>query len=1609
MAQSISEIRTGLQTTLARLIKQRLPGDNAGQVEAFASSFYATMADEDIVSWRPDDLCGATLSAWEFLQSIQPGQPKVRVYNPDFEQHGWQSVHTIVQVLSDDLPFTLDSMRVELNHRNIGIHSVHNSVLTVKRDDRHQFVSLLPNNSRAKTARHETLITLEIDRHADSELLKDLQQALDEVLYQVGIVVEDFRPMETQLDELVEMYGCIEPDKQPEGLIEAREFLQWLKLHFTFLGYDQYQRTGPRSKKLEVVMGSQLGLLKYCDEYCRSELIDDKQRDMAQFTLIPELLLFTKSPSKSRVHRPAYPDYITLKRFDETGRVIGESRFLGLYTSGVYLGNARQIPVVRKKVAAVLERSGRHENSHDWKELQQILEVHPRDDLFQASIDELYKTTLGILHIHERRQIRLFARRDEFGQYASCLVYAPRDVYSTEFRLKVEKILLSELGCNQAEFNTYFSESILARTHFVLRSESPIVGDIDVEGLQRKIQQAARSWSDELYEALIEAQGEEQGIVAFNSYGRGFASSYKEDFPPRTAVVDIQHMDQLDTENQLSLSFYSTLEASSRSLSFKLFNMGCPLPLSDVLPVLENLGLRVIDEHPYAVKSAKGSVWIHDFNLQSSFTMQLGPKEMKAFFQDAFMQIWQGKAANDGFNRLVLGAGLTWQQVNILRAYAAYMKQMRFPLVGGAVKATLNNSPVIARKMVGLFEARFQLGVTDANTCEALEQDLLAQLDSVESLNEDKIIRQLIALIKATQRTNYYQTDANGIAAPYLAFKLTPGQVPQMPEPKPIFEIFVFSPRFEGVHLRGGKVARGGLRWSDRYEDYRTEVLGLVKAQQVKNAVIVPVGAKGGFVAKGLNSDMTREEWLAEGVACYQQFISALLDLTDNLVDGDILPPAQLTRHDEDDPYLVVAADKGTATFSDIANGIAEKRGFWLGDAFASGGSQGYDHKKMGITAKGAWVSVERHFRELGVNVSTTDFSVVAVGDMSGDVFGNGMLLSKHICLLAAFNHLHIFIDPRPDAAKSWSERQRLFKLSRSGWDDYDKALISRGGGVFKRTAKSIAISTEMKRCFDIAEDSLPPNELISRFLCAPIDLFWNGGIGTYVKASFETDEMVGDKANDTVRVNACDLRCRVIGEGGNLGITQEARMEYARHFGRANTDFIDNAAGVDCSDHEVNIKILLNGIVADGDLTSKQRNQLLQKMTEDVARLVLKNNYRQVQAISLEQIRAVDAMGENRRYIQALEHRGLLNRGLEFLPDEDILMERQSEGAGLTRPEISVLISYSKAELKQLLLDSCVPDDDFLNQELATAFPETLTDKYSEQLSQHRLSREIVATQLANNMVNYMGFKFVDLLRSSTRAEIDRITRAYVLAREVFDMQHLWQLIESLDYEIDAGMQLHMMDELQYLVRRATRWFVVNRPDMDNICAKEVQLFRSTITELRGQLGKLLCGQPKQDWHEAYERYIDARVPEELAMVIAGTRSLYAVLNIIEVAGSNDLPVDRVAQEMFEVAESLQLHWLISRLNELDRDNQWQALARESFRDDIDNQHRVIVTAVLNAGLSGNGKRERGFDVWKAGFTQPLERWLNLINDLKTAEKQGYAMYTVAISELIELGRACK
>ncbi|MDH4874041.1 NAD-glutamate dehydrogenase [Pseudomonas sp. BN515] len=1607
-AASKADFQHQLQAALAQHVSEKaLP-----QVALFAEQFFGIIALDELTQRRLSDLVGCTLSSWRLLERFDPANPEVRVFNPDYEKHGWQSTHTAVEVLHPDIPFLVDSVRMELNRRGYSIHTLQNNVISVRRNAKGDLVEVLPKGTQGKDVRQESMMFLEIDRCANNGAMKTLEKALLEVLGDVRVAVADFKPMKAKAQELLAWLDKAKLKVDGEELAEVKVFMDWLlDDHFTFLGYEEFTVADEKSGgHLVYDEKSLLGVSRLRRAGLKKEELHI-ETEALEYLRGPMLLSFAKAAEPSRVHRPAYPDFVSIRELDAKGKVIKECRFMGLYTSAVYAESVGRIPYIRRKVAEIQRRSGFDAKAHLGKELAQVLEVLPRDDLFQTPVDDLFTTAMSIVQMQERNKIRLFLRRDPYGRFAYALAYVPRDVYSTETRLKIQQILMERLQASDCEFWTFFSESVLARVQFILRLDPKNKLHVDTAMLEKEVIQACRSWKDDYASLINESFGEGQGTRVLADFPKGFPAGYRERFAPHSAVVDMQHLYSLSDERPLVMSFYQPLAQGEQQLHCKLYHADNPLALSDVLPILENLGLRVLGEFPYRLVRQDGrQYWIHDFAFTSALGDEVDLQELNDTLQDAFVHIVGGHAENDAFNRLVLTAAMPWRDVALLRAYARYLKQIRLGFDLSYIASTLLNHANIAKELVRLFKTRFYLARKLAaddldDKQQKLEQAILGELDNVAVLNEDRILRRYLDLIKATLRTNFYQPDAAGQNKSYFSFKLSPRLIPEIPRPVPKFEIFVYSPRVEGVHLRFGDVARGGLRWSDREEDFRTEVLGLVKAQQVKNAVIVPMGAKGGFIPRRLPVGGSRDDIQAEAIACYRIFISGLLDVTDNLKEGKVVPPANVVRHDVDDPYLVVAADKGTATFSDIANGIAQEYGFWLGDAFASGGSAGYDHKGMGITAKGGWVSVQRHFRERGIDVQKDNFTVIGIGDMAGDVFGNGLLLSDKLQLVAAFNHMHIFIDPNPDAASSFVERQRMFELPRSSWADYDTKLISEGGGIFLRSAKSIAISPQMQQRFEIEADKLTPTELLNALLKAPVDLLWNGGIGTYVKASSESHADVGDKANDALRVDGRELRAKVVGEGGNLGMTQLGRVEYGLNGGASNTDFIDNAGGVDCSDHEVNIKILLNEIVANGDMTGKQRNKLLAEMTDDVGNLVLGNNYKQTQALSLAQRRAREKIGEYKRLMTALEAAGKLDRGLEFLPADEELNERIANGQGLTRPELSVLISYSKIDLKESLLKSLVPDDDYLAQEMETAFPARLAETFGESMRRHRLKREIISTQIANDLVNHMGITFVQRLKESTGMSAANVAGAYVVVRDVFRLPHWWKQIEALDYKVPAELQLTLMDELMRLGRRATRWFLRSRREDQN-AARDVNHFLPRVEALAGRLDELLEGPSREQWLARYQSYVEAGAPEDLARVVAGTSHLYTLLPIIEASDVTGKDTAEVATAYFAVGGALDLSWYLQQITSLPVESNWQALAREAFRDDLDWQQRAITVSVLQMN-EGPADVEERVALWLDQHRALVDRWKVMLVELRASTATDYAMYAVANRELMDLAQS--
>jgi glutamate dehydrogenase len=1593
-------------------IKSHAPEKDAKLLEAFAQRYFISSSLEDLSSRSIEDLYGIVWAHWKFIYQRAPGEAKIRIFNPKKASDGWDCTHTVILISHDDIPFLVDSARMAINRYGYQIHFIiHFGGFKVKRDSQHKITQLTTPDQQEKTLSSEAPIYIEIDRIVEEPAMKALQADIERVLGDVRVAVADWRKMVSRVQDCLNELENKPPHLDAAEIAESRDFLHWLvNNNFTFLGARDYKLIGDgTSRALQIVPGSGLGVLR--DESgATSKTYAELPPQARKMALSKNILIIAKTNTGSTVHREAYTDYIGVKRFNEKGELIGERRFIGLYTSTAYHSSPRQIPFLRHKVDKIIQDLGYPPDSHDGKEAVHILETLPRDDLFQATHEELLYLTLGIIQLKERKRVRLLVRRDAFYRYFSCLVYVPREVFTTNLAFAMQDILMQAFKGLECTFTTYFSDSILARIHFQIRVNPKTPLHVEIAQIEKQLIMVARSWLDGLKDQLIDHFGEGEGLRYYLKYSRAVSTSYTEYYSPIDAIKDIEAIESLSNENPLGMLIAKS--NGDKTLGLKLFHAENTIILSDVLPILENMGLRIIAERPHEVKFKDGKhVWIHDFDMMCAFNKDIDIKDIEDTFQDTFTKIWFGQAENDGFNRLVLEANLTCQETAMLRAYTKYLRQTGFTFSQSYIEQALINNAEITKALVQLFVLRFDPSyhVESKPDSNELVEFIDKSLDTVASLDEDKILRRLLEVIQATLRTNYFQKNPNGTNKSYISFKFDPSLISELPLPRPKYEIFVYSPRVEGVHLRAGKVARGGLRWSDRREDFRTEVLGLMKAQQVKNTVIVPEGAKGGFVVKTqMSPEMSRDDYLKEGISCYSIFISGLLDVTDNIVDGKIVPPPAVIRYDADDPYLVVAADKGTATFSDIANGIAQKYGFWLDDAFASGGSAGYDHKKMGITSRGVWVSVQRHFRELGLDPEHDDFTVVGIGDMAGDVFGNGMLMSNHIKLIAAFNHMHIFIDPNPNPALSYEERKRLFSLPRSSWSDYKPELISPGGGVFNRSAKSIKLSPEIRQALNIKKESMTPNELIRCILKSPVDLIWNGGIGTFVKASSESHPDVGDRTNDAIRLDAPELNARVIAEGGNLGMTQLARIEYSLQGGIVNTDFIDNSAGVDCSDHEVNIKILLNSLIASGDMTKEQRNKLLEKMTDEVAQLVLADNYDQTLMLSLETSVAQQTMDLFRQYINDLEKVGRLDRKLEFLPDDKSLLERKVVSKPLTRPEIAMLLAYCKMYLKQDILASKVPEDSYFDKYLLTAFPKPLREKYFDQMKEHSLRREIVSTQLCKAISDRMGIYFVDRLQRETGASTDFIIRAFSIASNIFHLEDVWEKIVALDYKVDARVQYQMMLQIYYLIRRATRWFLRNRKPSIEI-QKTIDDFAPAIAEINKHLPQLLDGSDLEAFDTAVHYLTENKVPEKLAKSLAACNALFTALDIIEAARKYQLDLAETAKTYYILGNRLDLNWLRESMNSYEVANQWDELARAGFRDDLDRVQRKLCARVLTMKTKDAKDKniEERINIWINRYQFLIERWQKLMSDIKSTDMVGFVTYSVVLRELFDFVQA--
>ncbi|NYF54880.1 glutamate dehydrogenase [Micromonospora purpureochromogenes] len=1555
-----------------RLVAQAvaLAGDDH-DAATLVGRFWRFAPDEELIGFTAEEMLDAARAHRDLAQQRVPGELKLRIHEPDAEQH-----HTVIEIVTDDMPFLVDSVTALLNSHHLDVHLLVHPLVVVRREPLGRLTEVSadvePDDAIAGDL-VESWMRIEIDPVRDAGEREKLRRELQRVLTDVREAVEDWPKMRQRALALAdELASARTSDNRPpvpeKDITDSVELLRWLAHdHFTFLGYREYRLVdsdGGEGPALEAVLGTGLGILRSDSPEARA--LSSMTPEAHEKVMEKRLLIITKANSRATVHRSAYLDYIGFKIFNEAGEVVGERRFLGLFSTAAYRTGVRELPVVRRKVAEVLDRSGLSQRSHSGKDLLQILETYPRDELFQIKTDDLYHAVIGVLRMAGRRQLRVFLRRDAYGRFISCLIYLPRDRFTTQNRLRMQDILLHELNGVGVDYTTRVTESMLARVHFIVRTDpTNPPGEVDADLLAEELADATRLWDDDYRLVLERKLGDEQAKHLFSRYADAFPEGYKDGHTPYEAMKDLAKLELLEEPGQLEMHLFRKQLAprgpgadadDAMDVRFKVYRYGEPMMLSAVLPVLHSLGVAVVDEHPYEVDRVDGRVFLYDFGLRLPEGHQ-ELAEVRPHVENAFAAAWRGEAEVDGFNELVLRGGLTWRQVVVLRAYAKYMRQAGTVFSQDYMEQTFIAYPKIAALLVELFEARFAPGSARIEERRQRSDELVgaigAALDDVASLDQDRILRAYLTLIQATLRTSFYQKPVGGRPKSYVAFKLDPQAIPDLPAPRPKFEIFVYSPRFEGVHLRFGPVARGGLRWSDRREDFRTEVLGLVKAQMVKNAVIVPVGAKGGFVLKQKPGDRD------EAVACYKEFVGAMLDVTDNIVSGEIVPPTDVVRHDADDPYLVVAADKGTATFSDIANEISAAHCFWLGDAFASGGSAGYDHKRMGITARGAWESVKRHFRELGHDTQTQDFTVVGVGDMSGDVFGNGMLLSEHIRLVAAFDHRHIFLDPDPDAATSYAERKRLFELPRSSWEDYDRKLISEGGGIFPRTAKSIPITPQVRAVLDLDEDTtqLSPQELMKAILTAPVDLFWNGGIGTYVKASSQTNSEVGDKSNDAIRVDGKSMRCRVVGEGGNLGWTQLGRIEYALAGGRIYTDFIDNAAGVDCSDHEVNIKILLNTAVADGALDVPARDELLAEMTDEVAELVLRDNYDQARAINNSQAQAASLLPVHRRMINELERAGQLDRALEALPpDEELAVRTES---GLTAPEFAVLLAYVKIVLEREILAEGLADEEWTTEVLVNYFPTPMRERFADRMAQHRLRRDIVTTVLVNEAINRGGISFVFRVVEETAASAADVIRAYVVVREVFGLRELWDAVEALDNKVSPELQTSVYLDTRRLLDRAVRWLVTNRRSPIDVPA-EIARLRDGVARLLPDLEDRFYGSERESLAAHIDSMTERGLPRDLAEQATRLMYSFGLLDVVETATSSGRDVGEVASVYFVLSDLFRVDSLLSKISLLPREDRWQTLARMALRYDLYAALAALTAEVLGSTPDNLPSNER-------------------------------------------------
>ncbi|MSP33668.1 MAG: NAD-glutamate dehydrogenase [Rickettsiales bacterium] len=1565
----------------------------------FIEIFYLQNQERDFVQYKIAELYENALPSFEFFQNKKAGQFKIRLTNSA------KNNYSILEILNDDMPFLVDSIAAQIDKFGIEVKNVIHPIYDVTRNKS----GVLQSISANKNSKSESLMQFHIAKIDDKNAVA-LKDSISKLLETIRIVVEDWKQMVIAVKVL--QNKIITKKKSAAEISEIKNFISWIANgSFILLGFKEFDFV---NNKLKPVDSSALGVFRVPYEEFRPNVANSSVQEIAEVVKNPYIVEIVKSRYKSQIHRNANAERIRVQKFSSSGEVIGEYRIIGLFTSSAYSQSPSQIPLINGKISKVIEASEFVKGSHNYKDLVSIIEAYPRDELFQINEQDLLRISTGIVAICGRNQVRFFARKDKYNRFVSCLVFVPRERSTSELRTKICNYLSDSYKGVVVDVFVQITESNLTRLHLIIRTETVV--NPDESKIESDITEMTKLWSDSLKDEVFTKFGTEKANTIFAKYKNSFSVSYANRFDARRAAIDILRIEDCLEKNSILFNLYNSSTSEKDVTELKIYSTQRELILSDVMPILESFGFSVIHEHTYVVDiNIDNKVWIHYFRLNLSKSGHQFSEELKKNFEEAISLIWLDVLSVGSLNRLLVSASLNWKEVYLLRSYAKYVYQAGFRHDQEYVANILVKHSDITGLLVELFAIKFdpELKIKTEERNKKISQvadKIKASLNKVTDASHDLAIQKFFGLINATLRTNYYQRTQDGHFKGYMSFKFDCKKVPDLPLPLPHAEIFVYSNQVEGVHLRGGRVARGGLRWSDRHEDFRTEVLGLMKAQMTKNAVIVPVGSKGGFVVKKDVSKMTREEFLQEGIECYKTFLRGILDLTDNVINGKIIHPQNVVMHDGVDPYLVVAADKGTATFSDIANSVSAEYNFWLGDAFASGGSAGYDHKKMGITAKGTWISVARHFREMGVDTQTQDFTCVGIGDLSGDVFGNGMLLSPHIKMVAAFNHLHIFFDPNPDAAKSFIERQRMFNLPRSSWTDYSKSLISKGGGVFERSAKSIKISPETKQVLAIEQDELTPNDLLSAILKAPVDLLWNGGIGTYVKASDESHQDVGDRANDAIRINGADLRAKVVGEGGNLGFTQKGRVEYALNGGRINTDALDNSAGVDCSDHEVNIKIALTQALRAKKITLAERNKILESMTDEVSDLVLSDNRLQTQVITIVQSQGVNALGGQSQFLNTLEKSGLLNRKIEFLPSSKEIAKRQVDRVGLTRPELCVMLAYSKMDIYNKILASKLIDDEYFSEELSSYFPKLMQKKFAEEIQSHQLRREIIATQITNFVINRVGISFINQIAQESGFDVVAVVKSFIITCDSFGLRKVWEDVENVDKTVAAHIQTQMFLSANKLLERSMLWLLHNQVsgNLTTIVAR----FKKIASELSKILTQVLAEASRDSYEIKVERYVLNNVEPILARKIAAMDPIASAFDIAEIlakvekssaiTGGSKIDLKVIAKIYFEVGTRFSLKWLRSKLSDLASEGYWQKLSSKTIIEDLYLSQMKISQEIVYSNCKKDEFSEAdAMRIWIEKVKLLVERYDNFVLDLKSYPNPDMSMFVVALNRI--------